>query len=257
MLFEITTTTTRKPIVMKRILAILPLLSLIVISCNREPFAEATVDLNPSYVGEDVRFTSYSTNTDYVEWDMDDGIMYTTSVVDHYFIDPGFYDVSLRAFGTKGGVSTAVIPMEVIGAELTVVVRLWTEVVGQGYLLPDASVRLYPTLTDWENETNMVAEAFSDSYGECTFTNLSYQRYYIDVWEANHDNYTLAAEDVSFIETDMLEGAYYWTFEALVDYYAKKSTTGTERPLKALKAATAGEKRTATDLVTKVKRERK
>ena len=242
---------------MKRILAILPLLSLIVISCNREPFADATVDLNPSYVGEFVRFTSYSTNTDYVEWDMDDGIMYTDPVVDHYFIDPGYYDVSLRAFGTKGGVSTAVIPMEVIGAELTVVVRLWTEVEGQGYLLPGASVRLYPTLTDWENETNMVAEAFSDSYGECTFTNLSYQRYYIDVWEANHDNYTLAEEDVAFIETDMLEGAYYWTFEALVDYYAKKSTTSTERPQKALKAAPAGEKRTAGDLVTKVKRERK
>ena len=245
---------------MKRILAILPLLSLIVISCNREPFADATVDLNPAYVGEDVRFTSYSTNTDYVEWDMDDGIMYTTSVATHYFIDPGFYDVSLKAFGKKGGVSTAVIPMEVIGAELTVVVRLWTDVdngEAPGYLLPQASVRLYPTLTDWENETNMVAEAFSDSYGECTFTNLSYQQYYIDVWEANHDNYTLAAEDVAFIETEMLDGSYYYTFEALVDYYAKKSTTSNERPQKALKAAPAGEKRTAGEPVTKVKRERK
>ncbi|MCK5692993.1 MAG: PKD domain-containing protein, partial [Bacteroidales bacterium] len=104
---------------MKRFIFILPLLSLIVISCNREPYANGSVDLNPAYVGEYVRFTSYSTNADYVEWDMDDGIMYSTPVVDHYFVDPGFYDVTLRAFGTNGGVSSAVVPMEVIGSEVT------------------------------------------------------------------------------------------------------------------------------------------
>jgi PKD repeat protein len=245
---------------MKRLLTILPLLSLIVIGCNREPIADATVSYNPAYVGEVVRFTSYSTNTDYVEWDMDDGIMYTDPIVDHYFVDPGWYDVTLRAFGTKGGVSTAVIPMEVIGAELTVVVRLWTDTdhgAAPGYLLPGASVRLYPTLNDWNNETNLVAEAFTDSYGECTFTNLSYQRYYVDVWEANHDNYTLAAEDVGFIETPMLDGSYFWTFEALVDYYAKKSAVTGERLPKALKAAPAGEMRTPSEIVTKVPRDRK
>lgn len=240
---------------MKRILAILPLLSLIVISCNREPFADATVDLNPAFVGEYVRFTSYSTNTDYEEWDMDDGIMYTQPIVDHYFVDPGDYDVTLRAFGTHGGVSTALIPMEVIGAELTVVVKEYYD----DYVLPEASVILYPTLTDWENQTNMVAEAFTDSNGECTFTNLSYQEYFIDVWEAYHHNWDLAAEDVEFIKTPMLEGAYYWTFEALVDYFpdgAKKSAIG-ERPQKSLKAAPAGEKRTPKDLISKLSRERK
>ena len=245
---------------MKRIIIILPLLSLLVISCHKEPFADATVSYNPAYVGEVIRFTSYSTNADYVEWDMDDGVIYNDPIVDHYFIDPGFYDVTLRAFGTKGGVSTAVIPMEVIGAELTVVVQLWTDIENgdpPGYLLPGASVRLYPTLTDWNNETNMVAEAFTDSYGECFFTNLSYQRYYVDVWEAHHDNYTLASEDVGWIETDMLDGSYYWTFTAMVDYYAKKSAAVGERPAKTLKAAPAGEVRTPSEIVTKVARERK
>lgn len=247
---------------MKRILAILPLLSLIVIGCNREPIADATVSYNPGYVGEILRFTSYSTNTDYVEWDMDDGIMYSDDIVDHYFIDPGFYDVKLRAFGTKGGVSTAVIPMELIGAELTVEVRLWTDTdngAAPGYLLPGASVMLFPTLLDWDNQTNMVEEQFTDSYGKCTFTDLSYQRYYVDVWDPNHDNRLLGVEDVGFIETPMLDGSYYWDFEALVDYYAdgKKATARGEREEGSLKAAPAGEKRTATDLVTKVKRERK
>ena len=91
---------------MKRLITILPLLSLFVISCYREPHAEATVDLNPAFVGEYVRFTSLSTNVDHLEWDMDDGYLYNTAVVDHYFVDPGRYDVRLRAFGHKGDVST-------------------------------------------------------------------------------------------------------------------------------------------------------
>jgi PKD repeat protein len=254
---------------MKRFITILPLLSLIVISCNREPIAEASVDPNPAYVGEYVRFESHSTNTDYVEWDMDDGIMYSTPVVDHYFVDPGFYDVTLRAFGSNGGVSSVVIPEEVIGAELTVVVRLWTDIeMGEapGYLLPGASVILYTTLQDWDDRTNPVLlpdgslyELFTNSIGECTFTGLSYKRYYIDVWEANHDNEQLGLEDAVWIETPMLEGVYVWTFEAMVDYYAdgKKAAVAGERPPRTLKAAPSGEKRTPGEIVKKVPRERK
>lgn len=247
---------------MKRLITILPLLALLIISCRREPFADATVDLNPAYVGEYVRFTSYSTNADYIEWDMDDGYTYNDPVVDHYFVDPGYYDVELRAFGTKGGVSVAEIPMEVIGAELTVVVREYYD----EYLVPGASVILFPTLQDWDNQTNPVLlpngelyELFTNSIGECTFTGLSYQRYYIDVWEANHDNRQLGVEDVGFIETEMLDGSYYWTFEALVDYYpdGKKATAADARPHRDLKAAAAGEKRVATERHTKVPRERK
>lgn len=245
---------------MKRILTILPILSLIVMGCKREPIANADISVNPAYVGEYVTFQSYSTNTDYVEWDMGDGFTYSDFVVDHYFVDPGFYDVQLRAFGTSGGVSVATYPMEVIGAELTVEVRLYYEPgTTPGYLLPGASVRLYPTLTDWEQETNMVAEGFTNSEGKVTFDGLSYQRYYIDVWEEFHDNYTLAGEDIGFIETEMLEGIYLWTFEALVDYYpgGKKSTATGERGKKSLKSAPAGEKRSAEGVMSKTPVKRK
>jgi PKD repeat protein len=241
-------------------MTILLILSLIVMGCKREPFADASIIENPAYVGEYVQFQSYSTNTDYVEWDMDDGFTYSEPYVEHYFVDPGWYDVQLKAFGQKGGVDVATFPVEVIGAELTVVVRLWTDI-GEpsGYLLPNARVRLYPTLTDWEQETNLVVEAFTNSVGECTFDNLSYQRYYIDVWEAFHDNYTLATEDVGWIETDMLEGLYLWTFEAMVDYYpgGKKSTASGDRPQKILEAPATGDKRTPADLSTKTPVKRK
>jgi PKD repeat protein len=253
MLFGFTYLTNQKPFAMKRIITILPLLSLLVISCHREPFADATASLNPAYVGETVRFTSHSTNYDYLEWDMDDGITYSTPIVDHYFIDPGFYDVTLSAFGKHGGVSTAVIPMEVLGAKLTVEVREYYD----EYLVPNASVRLYPTLTDWENETNMVAEGFTNSSGQVTFDNLSYQIYYVDVWEAFHNNYQLASEDVGFIMSPLLDDDYIWI--AYVDYYpngAKSAATG-ERPPRNLKAAPAGEGRTSVKNVTKIPRERK
>jgi len=254
---------------MKRFIFILPLLSLLVISCHREPFAEATVDQNLPFVGEYVRFTSFSTNTDYVEWDMDDGFSYTDPVVDHYYVDPGPYDVTLRAFGTKGGVSTAVIPIDVISAELKVVVILWTDTENgedPGYLLQGASVILYPTREDWIDQTNPVLledgslyELFTNSDGECTFTGLSYKQYYIDVWEAYHDNRLLGGEDIGWVETPMLEGAYYWTFEAMVDYYpdGKKAAAAIKRAPRSLEAPHPGENRTPADVVKKAPRERK
>ena len=246
---------------MKRILTILPILSLIVMGCKREPFADASISVNPAYVGEYVTFKSYSTNTDYVEWDMGDGYTYDLPEIDHYFVDPGWYDVQLKAFGVKGGVDVAIFPVEVIGAELTVVVRLWTDINEPlGALLPDARVRLYPTLTDWEQETNLVVEAYTDSYGECTFDNLSYQRYYIDVMKGTfYDNYTLASEDVGWIETDMLEGIYLWTFEAMVDYYpgGKKSTASGDRAERTLEAPATGDKRIPEGLSTKTPVKRK
>ena len=71
----------------------------------------------------------------------------------------------------------------------------------------------------------MVEEKFTDAAGVVTFDHLAPQRYYVDIWGPNHDNYKLAEEDVGFIETPVLVPGTvtYWT--ALVDYYpsGKKS----------------------------------
>lgn len=204
---------------MKRLFTILPILLLALAGCQREPFADANITPNPAYVGEDIEFTNLSNNADYVEWEMGDGSTSSAYNVIHYYNDPGFYDVKLRAFGVKGGVNTTSFIVEVTGSELTVVVQLWTPIdEPEGYYLEGASVILYPTLDDWVNETNPTAELFTNSAGECTFDGLSYQRYYVDVWEQSHHNYWLAEDDVEFIETQELPGAYYHTFIAYVDY---------------------------------------
>ena len=70
----------------------------------------------------------------------------TSPVVDHYFVDPGYYDVTLRAFGEKGGVSAAVIPMEVIGSEITIEVREYYD----EYLIPNVEIYLFRSLEDWD-----------------------------------------------------------------------------------------------------------
>jgi len=215
---------------MKRFIFILPLLSLIVISCNRNPIAEATVDLNPAYVGEYVRFTSYSTNSNYVEWDMDDGFLYNEPVVDHYFVDPGWYDVTLRAFGDKGGVSTAMIPMEVLGAELTIIVE---DIDYENTFIPDVEIYLFQTLEDWDTgDVNLaIGPFYTNSYGEVLISDLSYQKYYVDAYisygTTGYVNWILGGEDVYWIETQLLTGWEVHAFTAFVEYVTfpgKKST---------------------------------
>jgi PKD repeat protein len=209
---------------MKRYLTILILLPLLMAGCDREPYADAIINPNPAYVGEDISFTNISDNAESFEWSMGDGTTSTAYNVIHYYDDPGTYLVSLTAFGRKGGVSTATFEVDVIGSELRIIVKEFYD----EYVVPNASVILYPTLTDWENETNPVGERYTNAVGECIFTGLSYQRYYVDVWEANHDNYTLAAEDWErYIQTQLLEPGFDQTYVAYVDYYetTKKSTS--------------------------------
>ncbi len=223
---------------MKRLIYILPLLSLIVISCNREPIADATVDYNPAYVGEYVRFTSYSTNTDYVEWDMDDGFTYIEPVVDHYFVDPGFYDVSLRAFGTKGGVSSVVIPMEVIGSEVTIIVE---DIDYENTFIPDVEIYLFHTLDDWDTGDIDLAIGpfYTNDYGEVIIDGLSYQKYYVDAYisygSTGYINWFLGEDDPYWIETQLLTGVDIHTFTAFVEYVTfdnKKSSAAVEEERK-------------------------
>jgi hypothetical protein len=88
----------------------------------------------------------------------------------------------------------------------------------EGYSVGDASVILYPTLNDWDNETNAIVEGFTDEGGIVVFGGLTPRFHYVDVWEQCHDNYELGLEDVSFIEAEVLRDKVQW-FIAWVDYY--------------------------------------
>lgn len=210
---------------MKRLLTIISVLTLVLTGCHPDPFADAVIRPNPAYVGENVYFNNYSVNASYIEWDFGDGYVSSDFNPVHSYDIPGFYDVTLKAFGKKSSVDVAVYEIEVIGSSVKIIVKEWY----QEYVVPGASVILYPTYQDWKAQTNMVEELITNNIGECIFEGLRFQRYYVDVWEANHDNYLLEEEfGTQYIETQVLDPALENTFVAWVDYYApaaKKSAT--------------------------------
>jgi len=215
---------------MKRLLTILSVLSIVLTSCHVEPRADAVITPNPAYIGEDIYFNNYSVNTEYVEWDFGDGMMTNTFSPVHYYENPGFYNVTLKAFGKKSGVDVLTYEVEVIGSSVKIVVQEWYD----EYYVTGASVILYPTYQDWLDQKNGTEELFTNSYGEVIFEGLRFQRYYVDVWEQNHDNYTLAGEPdgIKYIETQLLDPSFDNTFVAWVDYYPPsglKSATRTTR----------------------------
>ncbi len=105
---------------------------------------------------EEVTFTNLSQNATHVEWDMDDGTITSVFSPNYAFELPGLYNVMLTAFGEKGDVSVAYFNVEVIG-DLKIIVKEYYD----EYTVSNARVRLYPTLYDWENETNLAAEDYT------------------------------------------------------------------------------------------------
>jgi len=84
-------------------------------------------------------------------------------------------------------------------------------------VISGASIILYPTIADWDAQTNKIIEGFTDADGIAVFSNLDQFIYYVDVWEATHDNYKLRNEDVGFITTPQIIPHTINRFIAYVD----------------------------------------
>lgn len=197
-------------------LILLPVLLLLAASCTREvPRARFTASAQIIEAGEAITFTNLSVHADFVEWDFGDG--YTSNEYDpvHVFARPGTFRVILKVFSSDHLSDECMMDITVLyPTTLEVTVK---EYYNQ-YVVPNASVILYPSLTDWINQTNAVTEGFTGIDGRVVFTHLAPAIYYIDVWEENHNNYTLAEEDVAFIRTMALVPNAVNTFIAWVDY---------------------------------------
>jgi hypothetical protein len=199
---------------MKRIIYILLALPFILISCEKNPVASFSTDSNEQVVGQPVYFNNNSQNSDRFEWDFGDGYASQVSSPIHTFTATGSYVVKLTAT-SKSHLSdeTSLTVNVVIPTLLEIEVREYYS----NDLIPDASIRLYSSVTDWENEKNMVDEGIADADGVAVFSNLDPFVYYVDVWEATHDNYALKSEDISFIRTPEILPHKINRFIALVD----------------------------------------
>jgi PKD repeat protein len=203
--------------------------SLILISCEKRPTASFTTDSDEWEVGQTVFFYNNSNNGERFEWDFGDG--YTSNDRDpvHIFTSTGTYEVTLTAISKSG-------QSDKTSLTISIMVPTLLEVEVREYYsedtIPNASIILYPTLADWDAQTNMVVEGITDQDGIAVFSNLDPGVYYVDVWEATHDNYTLRNEDPGFVTTPQVSTHKIVGFIAWVDVVAhtKGEARGT-RPM--------------------------
>jgi hypothetical protein len=219
---------------MKKFIFLMLLVPVLLTNCERYPVADFFISRSVVDVGETVFFTNNSIDADYFEWDFGDGTRSNSFDASHIYTYDGIFTVTLFAHRGNRMVDKATVNIEVLfptSLEVTVL-EYYDE-----YAVEDASVILYSNLDDWYDEYNPLVEGFTNQYGVTTFSNLNAQRYYVDVWEANHHNYILADEDVGFIETDPLIPNDMNYFIAWVDYIepALKSEAKRDKRLKIIK----------------------
>jgi len=201
--------------IMKKIVNLALVLTLILFSCERSPEAQFFTNTVDPEVGQEVFFTNESHNAVEFEWDFGDGFISNEANPVHIFTGTGTFDVILTVYSGSGVTDQASITIEVkIPTLLEIEVVEYISELG----VPDVSVRLYPTLPDWEDETNMTSEGYTDDDGFIVFSHLDPYVYYVDAWAENYNNYTLKEEDVGFIRTSEVIPHRINRFIAWVDY---------------------------------------
>ncbi|MBE0673635.1 MAG: PKD domain-containing protein [Bacteroidales bacterium] len=211
---------------MKRIIYTLAILPLLMASCELEPDAYFYTDKVEAVVGEEIIFTNSSYNAYRYEWDFGDGNRSTAVNPIYSYSSTGSFQVMLTAFTKRGNASYAYQTINIkYPTTLEVeVLEYYSEEPVAG-----ASVLLYPTLSDWDNETNALIEGFTNNSGKVVFTGLGPWIYYVDVWEQNYNNYTLREDNVAFIRTQQLIPNQINRFVAYVDYVGGKGTSDGKR----------------------------
>ncbi len=191
------------------------ILPLILVSCEYSPRAFFSASPGDPVVGEEVWFTNESDNTVEHEWDFGDGYYSTERNPVHKFMSSGKFTVILKVWSSSGQSDEASLEINVLIPTLLEieVLEYYDE-----YPVRGASVILYPTLDDWEREKNMIGEGITGSDGKVVFADLDKKVHYVDVWEKNHDNYSLRDEDIGFIRTPEIIPNRINRFIAWVDY---------------------------------------
>ena len=214
---------------MKKIFYFTLLLPLFLISCEETPVAVFHTDTIEPEVGHEVIFYNDSRDANRFEWDFGDGYITNEANPRHIFNATGTYEVTLIAISKSDLEDKAYLTLNVLVPTL---LEIEVQEYWDHYVVPDASIILYPTLVDWDDRTNQIAEGFTDQYGIAVFSGLEPYVHYVDVWEQNHDNWDLASEDVGFIRTPEIMPHVINRFIAYVDYveHPKGAVKGT-RPI--------------------------
>jgi len=200
---------------MKKIIFLSLVLPLILVSCEISPRAYFSASPGDPVVGEEVWFTNESENVADFEWDFGDGYISDEVNPIHKYTSTGAFTVILKVWSGSGLTDEASL---VLNVKIPTLLEIEVLEYFDKYPVEGASVILYLTLADWENETNSVNEGFTDEDGKTVFADLDNIVYYVDVWEDTHDNYALKDEDIGFIRTFEIMPNKINRFIAYVDY---------------------------------------
>jgi hypothetical protein len=214
---------TNKRSTMKRILYLIIILPLLLSSCEMIPEALFYVDKLEPFVGEEVFFTNQSFNAVSFEWNFGDGTYSNAVDPVHVYTGSGSFQVELKAFSESGLSANA---YQTIDVRIPTLLEIEVLEYYDKYPVKNASVILYPTLSDWDNEKNAINEGFTDADGKVIFSGLGRKVYYADIWEAHHNNYTLRNEDVAFIRIPEIIPNQINRFVAYVDYVEGTKSDG-------------------------------
>lgn len=176
---------------MKKILPITALIALAMVSCELQPDAYFYTDKVDVMTGEPIAFTNSSYNAFRYEWDFGDGSRSTAENPIYAYSSTGTFQVMLAAISKNGNASYA---YQTITVRFPTTLEVTVLEFFDEYPVAGASVLLYPTLRDWDNETNGVVEGVTNSAGKVVFTNLDPKPYYLDIIENNHNNYAFRDE---------------------------------------------------------------
>lgn len=200
---------------MKKIILSTLVLPFIFVSCKMLPEAYFSASPGDPTVGEEVWFRNESDNASSYEWDFGDGYISNEPEPSHRYMATGSYKVVLTVWSHNGLSDEASL---VIDVRIPTLLEIEVLEYYDEYPVSGASVMLYPTLVDWDMETNMIIEGFTDSKGMIVFSGLDNFVHYVDVWEEKHNNYALRDEDVGFIRTPEIMPNSINRFIAYVDF---------------------------------------
>lgn len=212
---------------MKRILYFVLFISLVILSCRRtpDPVAHFQVESSSFVVGQELYFENLSSDAVSFEWDFGDG--YGSNDVNpfHIYNSNGTFTVTLTAIGENGEESVSTMNIVIrIPTLLVIDVVEWSDNPDDYFVVPGVEVRLYESLTDWdEAEEDWIYMGITDANGSTVFSNLpANEPVYVDAYKGynvpnGYDNYTLASEDVGFITTSDIIPNYVNFFVAYVD----------------------------------------
>ena len=219
---------------MKRLALLTMILSIFMISChdnhrNVEPvYANFEVTPDDPAVGEYVYFFNTSRNATSYSWDFGDGTTSTEVEPAHWFAISGSYTVTLTAYNEYGHDSYSMNIDVYVPTLLVVEVAEWNDDLEAPILyVPDARVRLYPSITDWENQTRLLYEGYTDAYGVVVFAYIDTDYpYFVDVWDETHNNVQLKLDNEDFVTISGLLPNFINWFTAWVDVVSKTEVNG-------------------------------